>query len=120
MGKDTKYSSDSGFLSPEGELILKMILDHCKDCALPVERLTLEASMLANSFDKYAKNAAYCRDKGDTQKPTDGGWDQVRPQYTVMKNEYQNILKHSPKFGLNPMDFEKIFKGSNKPKKKQL
>lgn len=76
--------------------------------------------MLANSFDKYSKNAAYCRDHGDTQKPSDGGWDQVRPQYTVMKNEYQNILKHSPKFGLNPADFDKIFKGSNKPKKKEL
>lgn len=117
MGKQINTDGVDYFLSDEGRTILKMILNHCKDIRLPVDELKLEASMLANSFDKYAKNAAYCRDHGDTQKPSDGGWDQVRPQYTVMKNEYQNILKHAPKFGLNPTDFDKIFKESKKPKK---
>jgi hypothetical protein len=117
------------YLNEKGQEILKMILDHCKDCALPVERLKLEASMLANSFAMYDECARYCNDYGISMsfagkekegKAEAGIYQQIRPEYTVMKNEYANILKHSPKFGLNPMDFEKIFKGSNKPKKKQL
>jgi phage terminase small subunit len=35
-----------------------------------------------------------------------------------MKNEYQNILKHSQKFGLNPESRAKIFKGMLKKKAK--
>ena len=34
-----------------------------------------------------------------------------------MKNEYQNILKHSAKFGLNPGDRAKIFAGMKSKKK---
>jgi hypothetical protein len=35
-----------------------------------------------------------------------------------MRNEYNNILKHAPKYGLNPGDREKIFGGLKKKKKK--
>lgn len=106
-----KTSEFNGFLSPSGRQIYEAILKHCKDNGLQKDIDTYELSMLANSFDLYSENAKYCQEKGTTQKPSDGGWDQVRPQYTVMKNEYQNILKHSSKFALNPGDRTKIFNG---------
>ena len=79
----------------------------------------LELVMLANSFDLYFDNAKTCNQTGATQSPKGGGWDQVRPEYTVMKNEYQNILKHSCKFGLNPGDRAKFFKGIGEKDKKK-
>ena len=106
------------FLSENGIAIYNEILQHCQSIGFR-EIDTFELAMLANSFDLYAVNALFCKEKGSTQKPLDGGWDQVRPQYTVMKNEYANVLKHSAKFGMNPGDREKIFKNfqAKKPRK---
>ena len=36
----------------------------------------------------------------------------------MMKNEYLNILKHSGKYGLNPADRGKFFKGLGEKVKK--
>jgi phage terminase small subunit len=81
-----------------------------------------ELGMLANSFDLYAESAKYVRDNGAkmvivTER---GSYYQICPEFTVMKSEYSNILKHSGKFGLNPGDREKIFKSlaNAKPAKK--
>lgn len=102
----------------------------------------IELSMLANSYDLYFKSAKYCNEYGvsmsfnqkrgkadeedgidlsddekDLIKSKQGGmYQQIRPEYTVMKNEYQNILKHSSKFGLTPGDRAKIFKDFGKEK----
>ena len=99
----------------------------------------IELSMLANSYDLYFRMAKYCNDHGVSMtfaakapvpgdedddlaedeknfiKAKGGGYQQIRPEYTVMKNEYQNILKHSAKFGLTPGDRAKIFKDFGKP-----
>ncbi len=107
------------YLSKTGEEIYKILQAHCKEVLKVKEADSFELSMLANSFDLYAINAEYCRDHGTTQSPEKGGWDQIRPEYTVMKNEYQNILKHSGKFGLNPGDRDKIFKGLKGDKKEK-
>jgi phage terminase small subunit len=48
-----------------------------------------------------------------------GVYRQIRPEYTVMKNEYGNILKHAGKFGLNPGDRDKIFKKMKDEKQKK-
>lgn len=82
----------------------------------------LEMAMLANSIDLYSKAAKYCLDNGvkftiTTEKG--GSYEQICPEYTVMKNEYQNILKHSSKFGLNPGDRAKFFKGLDDKKGKK-
>lgn len=114
-----KMKEFNGFLSEDGKTIYDAILNHCKENNIDKDIDTFELSMLANSFDLYAINAEYCRDNGTTQSPEKGGWDQIRPEYTVMKNEYQNILKHSSKFGLNPGDRAKIFNGLNKKEKKK-
>jgi hypothetical protein len=54
-------------------------------------------------------------DEADEIKSKSGGqYQQIRPEYTAMKNEYQNILKHSSKFGLTPGDRAKIFKDFGK------
>lgn len=102
----------------------------------------IELSMLANSYDLYFKNAKFCNDygvsmsfpksgkpdngedddelaedeKNEIKAKTGGMYQQIRPEYTVMKNEYQNILKHSSKFGLTPGDRAKIFKDFGKNK----
>jgi len=107
-----------GFLTKEGKLIFERIKQHCTDNNILFEIDDFELSMLANSFDLYNRYAKIVNDEQATQKPKEGGWDQVRPEYTVMKNEYQNILKHSSKFGLNPGDRAKIFSGMKKEKKK--
>lgn len=114
-----KTKDFNGFLSAAGLVIYTAILNHCKDNGIDKDIDTFELSMLANSFDLYSINAEYCRDNGTTQSPEKGGWDQIRPEYTVMKNEYQNILKHSSKFGLNPGDREKIFNGLKQKDKKK-
>jgi len=81
-----------------------------------------EMAMLANSFDLYSENAKVCNEEGVSMEiitEKGGVYRQIRPEYTVMKNEYGNILKHSGKFGLNPGDRDKIFKGLKEEKKKK-
>lgn len=114
-----KTGEFNGFLSPTGKQIYDAIFKHCKDNGIVKDIDTYELSMLANSLDLYFTNAKFCQKNGTTQKPKDGGWDQVRPQYTVMKTEYQNILKHSPKFALNPGDRARIFNGLKQKEKKK-
>src|SRR6478609_6475790 len=99
------------YLSDRGKVVLAMIIEHCKECKLPVERLKLEASMLANSFALYEESAQFVNEKGPSmefQTEKGGVYQQIRPGYTVMTKEYANVLKHAPKFGLNPADFDKI------------
>lgn len=98
------------------------ILSHCQGKLKMMDVDTFELSMLANSFDLYAKAAKLCNEEGVkftivTEKG--GEYEQIRPEYTVMKNEYQNILKHSSKFGLNPGDRAKFFKGIGQKDKKK-
>lgn len=105
------------FLSERGMDIYKAIRNHCKKYGI-TDVDYMEMAMLANSFDLYAINAKVCNDSGYTQSPKEGGWDQVRPEYTIMKFEYANVLKHSSKFGLNPGDRERLFSKLKEPKKK--
>lgn len=112
----------NGFLSDEGRLIFDELLSHCKT-KLNLENVDeYELSMLANSFALYASCARICNETGvsmEFEKEGGGIYQQIRPEYTVMKNEYQNILKHSGKFGLNPGDRSKIFKKLDQGKKKK-
>ena len=125
------------FLSKNGLFVFGELEKHCKEKLKMMDVDRFELAMLANSFDLYSKCAKYCLDWGISMKfqpksapegfeeldedekesvrETRGGkqggqYEQIRPEYTVMRNEYQNILKHSAKFGLNPGDREKIFK----------
>lgn len=107
----------NSFLTEEGREIFEAIKEHCQQKLKMNDADDFEISMLANSFDLYKKAAETCNTKGVSQNPKEGGWAQVRPEYTVMKTEYQNILKHSGKFGLNPADRAKFFKGSKGEKK---
>ncbi len=63
--------------------------------------------MLSNSLDLYSKAAAYINKYGTTQV-AQSGYEQVHPNYTILNKEYASILKHSPKFGLNPSDLSKL------------
>src|SRR5688500_5630367 len=109
------------FLSENGEKIYAELKKHCKEKLRMFDVDHFELEMLANSFDLYAKAAMFCRDYGISMtfpskdgtpgdddeldddeknhiKATRGGpYQQIRPEYTVMKNEYQNILKHGAK-----------------------
>jgi P27 family predicted phage terminase small subunit len=114
-----KTGEFEGFLSAQGKVIYDAILKHCQENGITKSIDTFELSMLANSFDLYSINAKFCKKNGTTQQPEKGGWDQIRPEYTVMRNEYQNVLKHSSKFGLNPGDRAKIFNGLKQKEKKK-
>jgi phage terminase small subunit len=131
------------FLSENGKKIYAELKKHCSEKLRMFDVDHFELEMLANSFDLYAKSAMFCRDYGismtfgakdinpededdldedekQSVKASKGGpYQQIRPEYTVMKNEYQNILKHGAKFGLNPGDRDKIFKGLKEDKKKK-
>lgn len=102
------------FLSPAGQAIYDDLMRHCKDKLKMMDIDVYELSMLANSFANYARCARVVNEDENF------GAKQIRPEYVVMKTEYQNILKHSGKFGLNPADRAKIFKGVEEKKKKGL
>lgn len=108
------------FLSENGEKIFKALKQHCKALKM-MEADDYELRMLANAFDKYEKNALFCRDNGDTYEMATktGTYPMIRPEYNVMKDSYEKILKHSGKFGLNPGDRDKIFKGLKEKEKKK-
>jgi phage terminase small subunit len=109
------------FLTDNGLLILKEIEKHCKQRLKMEDVDKFEMAMLANSFDLYAANAKLCNEEGIAMEMVTekGIYRQIRPEYTVMKNEYGNILKHSGKFGLNPGDRDKIFKKLVEKKEKK-
>lgn len=138
----------SSFLNGKGQIIFGAIKENCNKLGL-WEADDFEIAMLANSFALYAKCADFCNQWGvsmsfrqgkkKTGKAEDleddedlapdelegsgkaeaGIYQQVRPEYTVMKNEYNNILKHSGKFGLNPGDRARLFKKISEPKEKK-
>jgi phage terminase small subunit len=113
-------SEFNGFLSVEGEAIFDILREHCRSKLKMEDVDDFELAMLANSFYLYSDSAAYCNENGVkmTIRTEKGGiYEQICPEYTVMKNEYQNILKHSGKFGLNPGDRSKIFKKLDQGKK---
>jgi phage terminase small subunit len=110
------------FLSENGRLVYNEIEKHCRERLKMFEVDHFEMAMLANSIDLYAQSAKYCLDNGVkftiiTEKGA--SYEQICPEYTVMKNEYQNIIKHSSKFGLNPGDRAKFFKGLEDKKGKK-
>lgn len=109
------------FLTESGRKIYERLESHCKARMKMFDIDSLELSMLANSMALYFEMAEFIKE--NTVKMTfvteKGTYEQVRPEYSVMKNEYQNILKHGAKFGLNPGDREKIFKGLSKEKEKR-
>src|SRR6187402_486172 len=115
-----KTNEFNGFLNDEGQFIFEQLKKHCVSKLKMMDADDFELSMLANSFAMYADNARYCNEKGVKMTITTekgGEYSQICPEYSVMKNEYQNILKHSGKFGLNPGDRNKLFKALKTEKK---
>lgn len=104
-------------LSKKGQDIFTRLQKHVREKLQMEEIDDLELSMLANSYALYFEMAEIIQTDGVkfTMTTEKGGeYEQIRPEYTVMRNEYQNILKHSSKFGLTPGDRTKIFKDFGK------
>lgn len=104
-------------LNDKGKEIFDRLEKHCREKLEMEDVDTLELSMIANSYALYFEMAEVIQKDGVkfTMTTEKGGeYEQIRPEYTVMKNEYQNILKHSSKFGLTPGDRAKIFKDFGK------
>lgn len=111
------------YLTDRGRKIFRDIVNHIIDSDLDSKIDPYELSMLANSFDVYERAADVINKEGFSNPATNnknGKYDQMRPEYSIMKNEYSNILKHAPKYGLNPGDRAKIFGGMKKKKKDDL
>lgn len=98
------------FLSENGLSIFKELETHCRQKLKMLDVDRFELAMLANSFDMYGAAAKHCLEHGVSMPAGDNGYMQICPEYTVMKNEYTNVIKHSSKFGLNPGDRAKFFK----------
>jgi phage terminase small subunit len=107
------------YLSQRGWRIFLKIVRHINDHEVIQDIDTLELSMLANAIDAYERAAVICNQKGFTEEVTgkNGTFTQVIPEYSIMKQQYDLILKHSPKYGLTPGDREKIFGGMKRVKK---
>ena len=104
------------YLTRRGRLIFFQIVKHVKDAEIIAAIDVLQLSMLANSFDVFERVADVCNKEGISVEliAKQGSFAQIRPEYTVMRNEYSNIVKLSASFGLNPGDREKIFSGLKK------
>jgi P27 family predicted phage terminase small subunit len=104
-------------LSEKGVVIYNRLKAHCTARLAMIDVDDIELSMLAYSYALYFEMAELIKTDGVkfTMVTEKGGeYEQIRPEYSVMKNEYQNILKHSSKFGLTPGDRAKIFKDFGK------
>ena len=105
-------------LTEHGHLIFENIKTHCIKEMGMMEIDTPGMEMIANAFDQYSRCAAILNEKGMTQTAKNG-FETLRPEYTIMKNCYDQILKHSDKFGLNPGSRKKIFSMQKAPEKKK-
>jgi len=107
------------YLSARGRKIFYKIVKHITENDLIQDIDVMELSMLANSFDTFEIAAAKCNVDGLINPVTgkNGTFDQVSPYYSIVKNEYGNIMKHSMQFGLSPGTRIKIFNGMKKKKK---
>lgn len=110
------------YLTKRGRRIFQLIVAHCKVNDLDADIDTLELTMLANSMDLYESAAKRVNDLrgSDDEKIRNGAFGsggKPSNDYMVMLKEYEKVLKHSPKYGLNPGDRAKIFGGLKKKKK---
>lgn len=108
------------YLTKRGRKIFSQIVKHITDTETIFDIDVLELSMLANSFDIYERMSEQCNgDSGLIELVTgkNGSFRQARPEYSIMKAEYANIMKNSGKYGLTPGDREKVFSGMKKKKK---
>lgn len=106
------------YLSKRGRIIFYRIVKHINESGVISDIDVFELSMLANAFDLYENAASYCNEAGADIYMMHGTVKQVIPEYNVMQQQYDKILKHSSKFGLNPGDRAKIFSGMKTKKKK--
>jgi phage terminase small subunit len=105
------------YLSDNGVRIFKELLKHCEEKGISEKIDSFELSMLANEFDKYETAATQAADNPTgLYNKFQNGTVQVNAFHTIMKDSYGLIMKHSPKFGLNPIDREKILGLSKKEK----
>lgn len=116
-----KHINFADFLTEAGKAYFEIIKNHASQIGIE-EVDDIEIAMLANEYDLYFSNMEFCQKEGYSFKTgSNNGYSQIRPEFTVMKNAYLNILKHSAKFGMNPGDRNKLFgmkSGSAKSVKK--
>lgn len=108
-------------MTKKGRLIFFQLVRHVEEAGLDESIDILELTMLANCFDLYEEAADRVKklmETGDDKTFGTGG--RLSTDYQVMEKEYNKILKHAPKYGLNPGDRHKIFGGMKKKKKAKL
>lgn len=107
------------YLTQNGRNIFFRLIKHIQEADLDSKIDIYELTMLANSFDLYeeaSERVKVLRNANDER--AFGGSGRLSTDYQVMEKEYNKILKHGPKYGLNPGDRLKV-KGFMKKKKKE-
>lgn len=99
-------------LTDEGKEIYEQIKDSIEDWD---DRFVFELEALSNSIALYGK-AAEDVNENEYFIQFKTGHQQKSVSYQVMEKEYNNIIKHGPKFGMNPTDLKKLTGGKEKPK----
>lgn len=93
------------YLSKRGKLIFERIAEHCKKIGKHSEIFSLEASILANSYDLYHRAVtSITKPEGTYKQVGKTGWETPTVDYSVMNQQLSNINKLSIKFGMNPKD----------------
>ena len=104
-------------LTETAQVIFDRIAAHCIE-EMGFKKIDIHGiELLANAFDQYAKCAEMINKKGITQEGKNG-FEMLRPEYAVMKDCYDKILKASDKYGLNPASRKKIFQMKEDKKRK--
>ena len=107
-----------GYLTDNGRKIFRSLLKHIDESGLDSRIDVYELTVLSNSFDCYESAAERVNKlRMAEDEKAFGSSGRLSTDYQVMKNEYANILKHGPKYGLNPGDRHKIFGGMKQKKK---
>lgn len=101
-------------LNTNAKKVFNRIKKHAQKLGVYEPADDMDLKMLAYNYDLYEQMAAFCAVHGYTQKPEGGGWNQVRPEYTIMQKCYAYFMDHAGKYGLNPGDRVKIFKMKSK------
>lgn len=107
----------SGYLNKKAKEYFTLFASILKDRGMDREEYSTELSMLANEYANYEEAQLEIENKGAYVRYASGA-QQIAPWVTNKEKSVSNILKLSPKFGLNPVDFEKI-KSSVKEKVKR-
>ena len=95
------------YINKLGLEYFKVLSGILKKRGMDSQEYSIELTILANEYANYEEAQIECNKKGAYVVYSSGA-QQIAPWVTYKEKSISNILKLSPKFGLNPKDMEAI------------